>query len=98
MRTEGDPSAQIQVTEAHPKVCYYAETGRKHNWADEHARAQMLGQGTAADHAFDAAIGSLAALRGLNGEWPHDLHAEPPIDGRPENVHPFGLTNFWWPE
>ena len=22
----------------------------------------------------------------------------PPTDGRPENLHPFGLTRFWWPE
>lgn len=46
-----------------------------------------------ADHGFDALMGCLAALRGLNGQWTLDLHEA----GRPMEVHPFGRTHYWWP-
>ena len=103
------------VTEAHPKVCFYARHGGqfRHPWsgqavppaADQQtAKLWLLDQlglpqalvnqfgGT--DHTFDAMLGCLAALRGLNGDWPTDLH-QPPAQ---EDVHPFGQTHYWWPE
>lgn len=50
------------------------------------------------DDAFDAAVGALVALRGLNGDWTVDLHDETICAANRELVHPFGRTNFWWPE
>lgn len=47
-----------------------------------------------ADHGFDALMGCLAALRGLNGEWTLDLHEA----GRATEVHPFGRSHYWWPD
>ncbi|MGE0498452.1 MAG: hypothetical protein AB7I35_08290 [Ramlibacter sp.] len=46
------------------------------------------------DHGFDALMGCLAALRGLNGQWTLDLHEA----GRATEVHPFGRTYYWWPD
>jgi hypothetical protein len=92
------------ITEAHPKVCYYACTGRRANWKndrDEMASwlvrqlnvAEPDGLRHKEDHRFDAAMSALAALRGLNGDWTLDLHALP-TDTR---VQPVGQTHFWWP-
>ncbi|WP_395718788.1 hypothetical protein [Prosthecobacter sp.] len=56
--------------------------------------ASLAGFGEATtDDGFDACIGCVAALKGLNREWTHDLHQ--PDD--PEVVHPFGQTHYWWP-
>lgn len=74
------------VTEAHPKVCFFAMTGKKHAWADEKVDMeawllQELGVDASAvdfgreDHCFDAGLALLAAIRGLNGDWSVDLHA-----------------------
>lgn len=96
------------VTEAHPKVCFFAMTGKKNAWADDKvdmeawlvkelridASAVDFGR---EDHCFDAGLALLAALRGLNGDWSVDLHAvtTEQEDGR---VAFFGRTHFWWPE
>jgi hypothetical protein len=96
------------ITEAHPKVCVYALTGRRYRWAEDRVRLRTwlldeLGVGASADiqfgkrdHCFDAAMGALAALRGLNGDWPLDLHDLPDTDysGR---VRFCGKTHYWWP-
>lgn len=107
------------ITEAHPKVCYYALRRSRHPWRrvdrdqpydDE---AQQTQQGAKAwllcelglspevpadfgreDHRFDALLGCLAALQGVNEEWTADLHAQPDASV----VHPFGQTHYWWPE
>jgi len=96
------------ITEAHPKVCYFALTGKKHAW-DEN-RSDMtawllneLGLNSPAsifgkkDDSFDAGISLLAALCGLNGVWNVDLHALPENQ---ENcrVQFAGPTHFWWPQ
>lgn len=95
------------ITEAHPKVAYYALTGREPKWATH--RQEMvawlmgeLGLGQAeglddlTDHRFDAATAALAALRGLNGDWTLDLHELPGEDytGR---IRFCGPTHYWWP-
>lgn len=94
------------VTEAHPKVAYFALTRRRDAW--EHEREGMAawlaaeltvalpgGFGDGEDHVFDAAVGALAALRGLNGDWTRDLHALPHGDAVP--VRFCGATHYWWP-
>ena len=92
------------ITEAHPKLCYFALTGRKAAWREH--REEMAGwlavqlgielpHGILSkeDHCFDAAMSVLAALRGLNRQWKVDLHALP-TDTR---VKPIGQTHYWWP-
>jgi hypothetical protein len=94
------------VTEAHPKVCFFAMTGKKHAWVDDKSGmvawlTRELGVGESAgfddkDHCFDAGIALLAALRGANREWPIDLHALPrEVDD--DRVQFFGQTHYWWP-
>ena len=96
------------VTEAHPKVAYFALTRRRTAWKDdaagmsgwleqELAIALPGGFTDGEDHVFDAAMAALAALRGLNREWTHDLHALP--HGAPTaRVQFCGATHYWWPE
>ena len=95
------------VTEAHPKVCFFAQTGERHNWKDHKDAMIMwlmgelgLGSQTIAfggeDHCFDAAIAALAALRGVNGEWSLDLHALP-LANPEHRISPIGPTHYWWP-
>lgn len=96
------------VTEAHPKVCYYALTRRRHAW--EASRAQMARWLTdefsvepnaeltdSSSHVFDAGLAALAALRGVNGDWKRDLHA---LNGETDEtrIRFCGPTHFWWPE
>ncbi len=95
------------VTEAHPKVLYWALSGRKHDWNAESVSmtdflSRTLGIDEpvdfgAGDHRFDAALALLVALRGASGAWTLDLHA---IDGE-EGDAPLdycGETRFWWPD
>lgn len=99
-------SESTMITEAHPKVCYFAMRGRKHSWAeDQPGMATWLLKEleidkqasifSGRDHCFDAGMAALAALRGLNRDWTLDLHAfKDEGDGR---VQFFGQTHFWWP-
>jgi hypothetical protein len=95
------------VTEAHPKVCFFAMTGKKHAWADDKvsmaawlvkelgvdAPARIFGE---ADHCFDAGVALLAALRGINRDWTLDLRAVPSEEGG-NPVQFFGQTHYSWP-
>jgi hypothetical protein len=97
------------ITEAHPKVCVYALTGRRYKWAEDGERLRewllnALGVGGSTDirfgkrdHCFDAAMVVLAALRGINRDWRLDLHDLPDADysGR---VRFCGKTHYWWPQ
>jgi hypothetical protein len=95
------------VTEGHPKVCYYALTGRIPNWEAESEQmiewlVRELGVTSptdladAADDRFDAAMSALAELRGLNRNWICDLHALPGADQTGEVLF-CGKTHYWWP-
>ncbi|HEX2081395.1 MAG TPA: DUF429 domain-containing protein [Longimicrobium sp.] len=101
-------SDATRVTEAHPKVCYFALTGEKASWSGDREKmaSWLLRELTvgnrddicvADDHRFDAATAALAALRGLNGDWTLDLHALEDVDhsGR---VRFCGPTHYWWPD
>lgn len=106
-RTDG---MAIEVTEAHPKVLYYALTKKRHPWSNNQAiserknSAELLMKAMKldidkrivsalldSDHNFDALLGALTALNGLNREWTNDLHNCASI------IHPFGVTHYWWP-
>jgi hypothetical protein len=102
---------RTSVTETHPTVCYFACTGKNHDWPDssrgmtrwlvrQFAPASCR---FAAAHEFDACMSALAALRGLNKEWTLDLHNLPPsqLDVLPRCGAPVrlvGRTHYWWPE
>jgi hypothetical protein len=102
--------AAIEVTEAHPKVLYYALTNKRHPWSKNQAMSERensakwlmktmtldidqdnLSRLNDSDHNFDALLGALTALNGLNREWTTDLHNFSPI------IHPFGVSHYWWP-
>lgn len=96
-----------QITEAHPKVLYHAQTGRKHAWAtDRDFMSTWLLQELSLsstpdvfgheDHTFDAALSLLPALRGLNGDWTLDLHSL--LNSKTGDPVRFaGPTHYWWP-
>jgi hypothetical protein len=103
-RFQGDGT---MLTEAHPKVCYYALTGEKPKWREDREKMTgwLLREFTvgsrddicvADDHRFDAATAALAALRGLNGDWTLDLHALPDTD-QAARIQFYGNTHYWWP-
>jgi hypothetical protein len=98
---------RAMVTEAHPKAAYFALTGRRPLWSQAAGEmVEWLGAelgipsppeiSTGADHEFDASVAALAALRGLNADWPLDLHALPAADPHAA-VRYFGRTHYWWP-
>jgi hypothetical protein len=95
------------ITEAHPKVCFFAMTGKQHDWVTNRMEMgawllQELGATQAADvlgaedHRFDAGVALLAAFRGLNGDWTLDLHALP-ASATGGRVQFCGQTHYWWP-
>jgi len=100
-------SDRTMITEAHPKVCFFAMTGKKHAWAADKTDMaawllKELGIDAPAiafgkkDDSFDAGVALLAALRGLNHDWTLDLHAFPneKNEGRVQFI---GRTHYWWP-
>ena len=96
----------IFVTETHPKVLYYALFDEKYDYDNKSARmdtqlqkrfSDEIDVGTEDDHEWDAAVSTLAVLRGMQDEWTHDLHkAERDPDER--LVEPAGKTHYVWPE
>jgi len=97
-------AASLHITETHPKVLYWALTGKKYDY--NRFSTQMntdlsawLGTvvETTTDHEWDAAVSILAAVRGFDGEWTHDLFTEhSATEGR--LIFPAGPANYWWPE
>jgi Protein of unknown function (DUF429) len=94
---------KMKVTETHPKVLYWALSGEKYNYLegsesmDKFLSDQLHCQvKTSNDHEWDAVISVLAALRGLDGSWSHELYSEV-IGGTGRLIFPAGQTNYWWP-
>ena len=94
----------VYITEAHPKVLWYALRKQPYAYIDAHASLmnECLSSWLAVDvtprneHEWDSAISILAVVRGLHGRWQHDLHALPTrYDER--LVQPCGRTAYVWP-
>lgn len=98
-----DSHVAMKVTETHPKVLYWALTGQRYNYQEgsdamdkflsDQLRCQVK---TSNEHEWDAVISIVAALRGFDGSWTHDLFSEV-IGGTGRLVFPAGQTNYWWP-
>jgi hypothetical protein len=100
---------ETMITEAHPKVCFFALTGKKPAWRNIKSEmtawlVKELGLDATPsicsnkkDHCFDAGVALLAALRGVNRDWTMDLHALH-REGRDRSVQFIGKTHYWWPE
>lgn len=95
------------VTETHPKVLYQEVWGEQSAYPEygdvpqmNRALEEELGipVETASDHEWDAAVSTLAALRGLTGKWDFDLHRD--LDWEPDGrmVKPCGETHYFWPK
>lgn len=92
------------VTETHPKVLCYALFEKKYDY--ENRSTQMDGDlnnkldtevETENDHEWDAAVSTLAALRGQQDRWKNDLHEIESSDDE-RLVEPCGPTHYFWPE
>jgi len=103
MLASSTESAHVVITEAHPKVCYFALTRAAPNWPKKKAAMRKWLQSAlhptsspTNDHEFDALVAVLAAYKGLNGDWTTDLHAIVwPDTGQPVSCM---KTHYWWPE
>lgn len=94
----------IQITETHPKVLYWALTGSKYNYREEPESmdsflSKCLGcpVKTKNNHEWDAVLSVVAALRGFEGTWTHDLFKEP-MGETGRLVFSSGEAKYWWPE
>jgi len=95
--------SDLFVTETHPKVLYRALVGKKYDYDNESASMDTVIEkelGTTVeisnDHEWDAALSTLAALRGLQGEWELDLH-EKELGETARLIKPCGKTHYVWP-
>jgi len=94
----------VFISEAHPKVLFYALTRIKYNYAEDNVKmdsliSSLLGLNisTANDHEWDALISAYSAFKGLSGGWTLDLH-DSKHDMSTTSVEPVGKTYFYWPE
>ena len=94
----------VQITEAHPKVLYWALTGKKYAYDQtsqimDQELSSLIGANvrTHTDHEWDAIASALAAYKGMLGAWKHDLFQEPMADDE-RLIYPAGHVNYWWPE
>ena len=80
----------LVISETHPKVLYYALTGRVYGFGAQAPQmtaellgwiglpAALVGGPLAIEHAWDALISAHAVHAGVSGAWPQDLHTLPP--------------------
>ena len=94
----------VKLNETHPKVQYYATTGKKHDFkgASSEMTKWLLDQlhpsldfRVANDHEWDALFSAWATLMGLSGGWTNDLirHAR-----NEKLITPAGEVTYYWPE
>ena len=97
-------SVDVPITETHPEVLYWHMCRQKYDY--EHSKAEMdatlsrtLGTSVApaTEHEWDAALSAFAALEGLTGRWPRDLH-KLSVGADERLITPCGDTNYFWPE
>lgn len=91
------------ITETHPKVLFRHFTDEKYDYKNRKGfmnekLAEIFGLkiAPANEHEFDALISAYAALKGMTGQWTHDLHQEKVDDGE-RIVRPCGETHYFWP-
>lgn len=94
----------LPVSETHPKVLYWALQQRKYDYSNDSREmdlsiSEWLGINirTTNDHEWDAAASALAALRGMQNQWTHDLF-QLPADQTTRLVFPCGQVQYWWSE
>ena len=95
--------SNIKVTETHPKVLYFALSGKKYDYKHEsHDMDIFLSDllnirvNTSNDHEWDAVVSVYAAIMGYSGQWSTNLHDLPAQDTE-RLIKPAGNTEYWWP-
>lgn len=95
----------LVVSETHPKVLYYALSGKKYDWKEDRSgMTDLLSSSLGCslpelrtDHEWDALISAYAVWQGLAGSWTRDL-LELPLSPKSRLVWPLGKTQYFWPE
>lgn len=94
----------LPISETHPKVLYWALQHKKYDYTNGAREMDLdlsdrlgINVRTANDHEWDAAVSALAALRGMQRQWTHDLFRLP-TDQTARLVLPCGQVQYWWPE
>lgn len=99
-----EQQADLPISETHPKVLFWALQRKKYDYASGAREMDVNLSGwlgidvrTSNDHEWDAAVSALAALRGMQNQWTHDLF-QLPVDQNTRLVFPCGQAQYWWPE
>lgn len=95
--------SNISLSETHPKVLYYALSGKKYDYSENPIGMDSflsdrlnLTISTKNDHEWDAIISAYALLQGLNEKWEKDLHSLP-LEENSHLLTPCGATVYYWP-
>ncbi len=89
----------LEVTETHPKVVYFALAGTKYDWGSRRAMTDWLeaefevSVTAANEHEWDAALSAIAAWQGFSGVWKTDL-----MTLAREPILPVSGVKYFWPE
>ncbi|MFZ4440783.1 MAG: hypothetical protein ACOYOS_20390 [Syntrophales bacterium] len=94
----------LPITETHPKILYWHLSNQKYGYTSSKvamnktlSHALGIDVSPTTEHEWDAALSTLAALRGVTRCWMLDLHGLPTgIDE--QIISPCGRTNYFWPE
>lgn len=92
----------VVISETHPKVVYYALTGKVFDWDTQADMVRwlsgLLGISVSVrnEHEFDAILSAYAVQQGMQGLWTLDLHSMTPEDGE-RMKEPSGPSKFFWP-
>jgi len=99
-RREG---VDVVLSEAHPKVLYYASTGRLYDYDGNSVSMDAALSGwlgfevtTRDSNQWDAFASAYAVLQGIEQLWTRDLHQV--ASERGETLwHPAGSSHYFWP-